>query len=150
MLGGAVPKFLIRHAETVEVGLKTSIDVPLDLHEHIVERAWVARTADTTAEWAIQARIRSLEQVIDLAQGDRTRMAREHEAARGPAKALDQSGMGERRQDLCNERCLQVANLCDLPCVELCRAIVVEFGEPAQHCNRALGVLSVHRAQSIR
>lgn len=86
-------KFLIRHSEAVEVGLKASVDVPLYLHEHIVQGAGISRTADTTSKWAVEARIRSLEEVVDLAKCDETRMACQHESAGRSPKALDQTRM---------------------------------------------------------
>jgi hypothetical protein len=84
---GTVPKILKRDAEAVKVCLETAIDVPLHLDEYIVERAWRSSATDTAAEWAIQARIGPLEEIVDLSQSDGRRMPSENEAARGAAEA---------------------------------------------------------------
>ncbi len=146
-LGGAMPQFLIRDAEAVEVGLQTAVDVALHLHEHIVQRTRVACAAGTATKRAIEARIRTLEQVVDLPQCDQSGMSREHESAHGSAEALDQSCMGERCQYLGDERRLEFARLRNLSCVELGLTIVVDLGQTAQDRYRALCVLPVHRCQ---
>lgn len=91
-----MPQFLVRDAEAVEVGFQTAVDVALHLDEHIVQRTRIASTAGTATKRAIEAWIRTLEQVIDLPKCDQSGMSRQHESARGSAKAFDQSCMCER------------------------------------------------------
>jgi len=144
LFSGAEPMLLVRQAEAIEVGLEAAVNVTLHLNEDIVERAWLTPAADTTAEWAVQACIGAFKQVVDLPQRDGLRVTGEHESARWSTEALHQSGVRERGQDLCHERCLQVAGLGNRPCVQLGLAIVIELSQSAEDRDRAIGVLSVH------